>query len=100
PENGFGARAPTLEITSQAALGDADLSTTAHFLSKHKDIAAELQRNPVIVQDLHYLHGHDDLRQFFDEHPRIQTEMDEHPRYFMHREEPVLQKVIEAKKKK
>lgn len=100
PENGFGARAPTLEITSQAVLGDADLSTTAHFLSKHKDIAAELRRNPVIVQDLHYLHGHDDLRQFFDEHPRIQTEMDEHPRYFMHREEPVLQKVIEAKKKK
>lgn len=100
PRNGFGARSPTLEIATEARLSDADLSTIATFLSKHKDIAGELQRNPIIVQDLHYLHKHDDLREFFDEHPRIQTEMDEHPRYFMRREEPVLRKVLEAKKKK
>ncbi|MGH9733774.1 MAG: hypothetical protein ACRD8A_04190 [Candidatus Acidiferrales bacterium] len=101
PRNGFGARSPTLEIASEAVLGDADLSTTARFLSKHKDIAGELERNPIIVQDLHYLHNHGDLRKFFDEHPRIQTEMDEHPRYFMRREEPVLQKaILEAQKKK
>ena len=100
PRNGFGARSPTLEIATEGTLSDADLSTIATFLSKHKDIAGELQRNPIIVQDLHYLHKHDDLREFFDEHPRIQTEMDEHPRYFMRREEPVLQKALEAKKKK
>ncbi len=98
PRNGFGARPPMLEITSQATLTGADLDTTASFLRKHKDTAAELQKNPIIVQDLHYLQNHDDLRKFFDQHPRIQTEFDEHPRYFMHREEPVLQKAIAAEK--
>lgn len=99
PRGGFGARPPALQIATEGTLGDADLSATARFLSKHKDIAGDLRKNPIIVQDLHYVRNHDDLRKFFDQHPHIQTELDEHPRYFMHREEPVLQKTIAEQKK-
>jgi len=87
PGNGFGAAPPRLELTTNQKLSTRDLATTDTFLRKHKHIAKTLRANPMVVQDLNYLHHHGDLRKFFDQNPHIQTEMDEHPRYFMSREE-------------
>lgn len=87
PGNGFGAAQPRLDISTNQKLSSRDLATTDTFLRKHKHIAKTLRANPMVVQDLDYLHHHGDLRKFFDENPHIQTEMDEHPRYFMRREE-------------
>lgn len=87
PGNGFGAAPPQLEINAHQPLSNRDLAQTETFLRKHKDIAKQLRSNPVVVQDIHYLHHHGDLQKFFDQNPHIQTEMQEHPRYFMQRED-------------
>lgn len=87
PGNGFGAAPPQLEINAHQPLSNRDLAEMETFLRKHKDIAKELRSNPVVVQDIHYLHHHGDLQKFFDQNPHIQTELQEHPRYFMQRED-------------
>lgn len=87
PGNGFGAAPPRLDISTNQKLSNRDLAAIDTFLRKHKHIAKTLRDNPMVVQDLNYLHHHGDLRRFFDQNPHIQTEMDEHPRYFMRREE-------------
>lgn len=61
------------------------------YLRKHKDVAKRIESNPLVVQDLNFLHHHGDLREFFDEHPHIQTEFDEQPHYFMQREDEFRQ---------
>ena len=91
PGNGFGASPPPLEIDAHQRLSNRDLAETETFLLKHKDIAKQMRGNPMVVQDLNYLHHHGDLRAFLDQHPHIQTELDEHPRYFMRREEKFQQ---------
>ena len=63
-----------------------DLAEVDKFFRKHKDIAKQLQNNPVTGLDPGYLRHHKDLRRFFDEHAEIQVEFNHDPRYFMQRE--------------
>lgn len=86
PSGGLGAPRPQLQVSEDQHLSARDLEEMARFLHKHKDIAKRLESNPLVVQDLDFLHHHGDLREFFDEHPHIQTEFDEHPHYFMQKE--------------
>jgi hypothetical protein len=87
PGNGFGASPPPLEIKKAQELSNRDLAETEAFLRKHKGVAKKMRSNPLVAQDVSFLHHHGDLREFFDTHPHIQTELEEHPRYFMQREE-------------
>jgi phage-related protein len=91
PGNGFGASQPPLQVSTERRLSDRDLADVETFLHKHKDVAKGLQRDPMAVQDLRYLHRHGDFREFLDQHPHIQTELEEHPRYFMRRIEQFQQ---------
>lgn len=87
PSNGLGAAPPSLQTPENQRLTNRDLAETETFLRKHKGVARQIEGNPLLVQDLSYVQHHGDLRQFFDEHPHIQTEFEEHPRYFMQRED-------------
>lgn len=89
PSNRLGA-AP-LQVSEDQHLSNRDLAEMARFLRKHKDVAKRIESNPPVVQDLNFLHHHGDLREFFDEHPHIQTEFDEQPQYFMQREDEFRQ---------
>jgi hypothetical protein len=89
PSNGLGT-AP-LQVSEDQHLSNRDLAEMARFLRKHKDVAKRIESNPLAVQDLNFLRHHGDLREFFDEHPHIQTEFDEQPHYFMQREDEFRQ---------
>jgi len=87
PGNDFGASPPPLEIKKEQELSNRDLAETEAFLRKHKDVAKKMRNDPLVAQDVSFLHHHGDLREFLDTHPHIQIELEEHPRYFMQREE-------------
>jgi hypothetical protein len=74
------------ESAVNANLTGRDLLEMERFLQKHKDIAKDLTKDPMLVKNPQFLEHHKDLRRFFDEHAHIQEEFDINPRYFMQRE--------------
>lgn len=53
------------------------------YLTKHKDVAKDLQKNPDRVKDAKYLDHHKDLKQLMDQHPRLEEAANTNPSAFM-----------------
>jgi len=43
------------------------------FLRNHRDVYRDLERNPELANDWHYLRRHDDFREFLSDHPGIRA---------------------------
>ncbi len=56
------------------------------YLDSHPDIAAQLRRDPSLINDKNYLKANPSLREFLEHHPNTREELKETPNYFMARE--------------
>ncbi len=56
------------------------------YLDSHPDIAAQLKRDPSLINDKNYLKANPSLRDFLKDHPNTREELKETPNYFMARE--------------
>lgn len=63
-----------------------ELHNWDEYLDKHKDVQADLSRNPNLVNDPAYLSKHPHLKEFLEHHPNTREELKENPRAFMNRE--------------
>lgn len=56
------------------------------YLDKHRDVRADLERDPKLIDDPGYLNKHPHLKAFLEHHPNTREELRENPQAFMHRE--------------
>ncbi len=56
------------------------------FLDSHPQIAAELQKNPSLVNDSQYVNSHKELKDFLEDHPAVRNALKDHPEQFINRE--------------
>lgn len=56
------------------------------YLDSHPEIAAQLRRDPSLINDKNYLKANPSLREFLEDHPNTREELKETPNYFMARE--------------
>jgi hypothetical protein len=63
-----------------------ELRSFDQFLDSHPQIAADLQKNPNLVNDPGYVNAHPQLKDFLEDHPRVREEVKENPSAFMNRE--------------
>jgi hypothetical protein len=59
------------------------------FLDAHPRDAAELRKNPALVDDPKYLARHPRMAQYFKNHAGVRAEIKEHPYRFMKREDKI-----------
>jgi hypothetical protein len=59
------------------------------FLDAHPRDAAELRKNPALVDDPGYLAKHPKMVQYFKKHPGVREEIHQHPYRFMKREDKI-----------
>ncbi len=56
------------------------------FLDSHPQIAADLQKNPSLVNDSQYVNSHKELKDFLEDHPAVRNALKDHPEQFINRE--------------
>src|SRR6267142_1568963 len=76
----------------EARGGDRDitrqqLATMDRFMDSHPEIAEQLRKNPVLINNKDFLEKHPALQEFLQTHPEVREEFRENPNAFMHREE-------------
>ena len=57
------------------------------FLDSHKEVAAQLRKNPSLINSDQFLKEHPELRTYLEEHPRTQEAIAQDPNGFMRSEE-------------
>jgi hypothetical protein len=62
------------------------MSNTDNYLSNHPDVAAQLERNPRLVDDPNYMSQHPGLHEFMQTHPEARAEWKAHPDKYMSHE--------------
>jgi len=79
--------------TAQTAALPTDADATRHelvnfdnFLDNHPDLAAQLRRDPSLVNNQEFIEDHAELQQYLQEHPESREEIKENPSAFMHEE--------------
>ena len=65
---------------------ESELRNWDDYLDKHRDVQADLNRNPNLVNDPSYLSKHPHLKEFLEHHPNTREELKENPQAFMNRE--------------
>src|SRR5258706_11938169 len=63
------------------------LASTDRFMDSHPEIAEQLRKNPVLINNKDFLEKHPALQEFLQTHPEVREEFRENPNAFMHREE-------------
>jgi hypothetical protein len=71
---------------ANAGISQAELRNWDEYLDKHKDVQADLSKNPNLVDDPSYLAKHPHLKAFLEEHPNTRQQLKAHPEAFMNRE--------------
>src|SRR5258706_11647241 len=76
----------------EARGGDRDitrqqLATMDRFMDSHPEIAEQLRKNPVLINNKDFVEKHPALQEFLQTHPEVREEFRENPNAFMHREE-------------
>jgi hypothetical protein len=56
------------------------------FLLQHSDIKAQLESNPGLIRDPHYMALHPGLTQFLQTHPEVRQNLAQNPKGFMQNE--------------
>lgn len=72
----------SLPTRSNSAVSAEDVARMNQFLEDHRDIAKQLEKNPLLVTDHKYLDKHKDLRRFFDQNVRLREVFADNPQYF------------------
>jgi hypothetical protein len=63
-----------------------ELANFDRFLDAHRDVAAELKKNPSLVDNKQYLKAHPQLQAYLQDHPEIRQQIDRNPNGFMQQE--------------
>ena len=63
-----------------------ELRNWDEYIDKHKDVQADLSKNPNLIDDPKYLSSHPHLREFLEKHPNTREELKENPQKFLNRE--------------
>ncbi|HZU42985.1 MAG TPA: hypothetical protein VE994_09965 [Terriglobales bacterium] len=74
------------ENGSQAGISQAELRNWDAYLDQHKDVKADLSKNPGLIDDPNYLAKHPHLKAFLEQHPNTRAQLKAHPEKFMNRE--------------
>lgn len=74
--------AAAISTRSNSAVSPEDVARMNQFLEDHRDIAKQLEKDPLLVTDHKYLDKHKDLRRFFDENVRLREVFADNPQYF------------------
>lgn len=62
------------------------LATLDQFLDSHPQIAADLNKNPSLVNDENYVNSHKALKDFLNDHPNVRDALKDHPEQFIKKE--------------
>lgn len=52
-----------------------------HFLNNHPNVAADLQRDPWLANNSHYVNNHGDFKDFLHKHPQVRRQLAANPGY-------------------
>jgi hypothetical protein len=63
------------------------LARTDEFLDNHPGIAAQLRKNPALIDNPQFLAQHKELQAYLNDHPETKQEWKDQPEKFYHREE-------------
>ena len=63
------------------------LANMDRFMDSHPEIAEQLRKNPVLINNKDFVEKHPALQEFLQTHPEVREEFRENPNAFMHREE-------------
>lgn len=64
-----------------------ELANFDRFLDAHRDISAQLRKDPSLVDNKQYLKDHPQLDSYLRDHPEIRQQIDRNPNAFMHQED-------------
>ena len=70
----------------------AQIANFDQFLDTHPATAADIQKNPSLLNDEIYVKNHAALAGYFHNHPQVRAELQENPRSFMNPERRFDQK--------
>ncbi|HET7442267.1 MAG TPA: hypothetical protein VFJ47_13265 [Terriglobales bacterium] len=65
---------------------NSELRNWDEYIDKHRDVQADLSKNPNLIDDPKYLSSHPHLREFLEKHPNTREELKENPQKFLNRE--------------
>jgi hypothetical protein len=85
----FSALAVTCALAMPAAaqaINQQELNNFSAFLNSHPNTAAQLQRNPALVDNAAYLDQHPQLHEYLANHDGLRKAIQRHPGRFMYRE--------------
>ncbi len=78
--------APAVAQNPNPDISRGELRAFDGYLDSHPEIAAQLRRDPSLINDKNYLKANPSLREFLEDHPNTRQELKETPNYFMARE--------------
>jgi hypothetical protein len=82
PAPGYGYGSPGWDANHPHALGSAD-----NYFDHHQDVYHEMEQDPRLVDNQHYVDSHPGLHSYLEEHPHARETFKQHPDAFMHAEE-------------
>ena len=83
---GAGERTAGTDRGANSDITQSELRNWDEYIDKHKDVQADLSKNPSLVDDPKYLSSHPHLREFLEKHPNTREELKENPQKFLNRE--------------
>ena len=63
------------------------MATTDRFLDSHPEISEQLQKDPSLVNNQHFVQGHPALQQYLQEHSEIRQQFQQNPSAFMQQQQ-------------
>ena len=72
----------SIPARSNSRVSPEDVARMDQFLEDHRDIAKQLEKDPLLVTDHKFLDKHKDLRRFFDENVRLREVFADNPQFF------------------
>jgi hypothetical protein len=64
-----------------------ELATGDNYFDHHPDVYQQMQKNPRLVDNQHYVDSHPGLHDYLEDHPHAREAFKNHPDAFMHAEE-------------
>ena len=63
-----------------------ELANFDRFLDSHRGIAAQLQKDPSLIENPQYVKDHPELQSYLQDHPAVREQIDRNPNGFMQQE--------------
>lgn len=68
----------TASISRADSLSE-EMQDFQHFLNNHPNVAADLQRDPWLANNSHYVNNHGDFKDFLHKHPQVRRQLAANP---------------------